>query len=212
MLFVGSVIGNLEFLERFLRNFIHFEEAYKYCELTWKLFSVKIIMFKFIAPTAPKKPALYPIIQTTGQLAPAYQVDKYPQADFSKPTGYVIYGPKPPSDGKIYDQIEDWVLDILNLFNATFGKVMLALVIIKKAVKLLVLLSVLLFLPQLQLLLKKLTTKVSYAKTGPTSELTDGFPFYLPMSEFVSNFDKIILINLSFNPRQQITHIMNRIN
>lgn len=141
-------------------------------------------LFYYIAPSAPTKPALYPVVQTTGHLAPAYQVDKYPQADFSKPTGYVIYGPKPPSEGLIYDQIEDWILDIFNLFNATFGKVMLALVIIKKAVKLLVLLTVLLFLPQLQLVLQKLT-KVSYAKTGPLSEWTDGFPFYLPTSKYI---------------------------
>lgn len=71
----------------------------------------------------------------------------------------------------------------MNLINATFGKVMLASVIIKKAVKVIVLLIVLLFLPQLQLLLQKLT-KVSYAKTGPASELTSGFPLYLPTSKF----------------------------
>lgn len=141
-----------------------------------------IYIFDVIAPAAPKKPDLYPIVQTSGQLAPVYQVDKYPNADFSKPTGYIIYGPKPPSDGKIYDKIEDWILDIFNLFNATFGKVMLGLVIVKKALKVLGLLILLLFLPQLQLVLQKLTN-ISYAKTGPTSELTDGFPFYLPTSK-----------------------------
>lgn len=59
---------------------------------------------------------------------------------------------------------------------------MLALVILKKAAKLLILLVVLLFLPQLQQVIQKIQ-QLSYAKTGPNE--SDLFPFYIPTSKFI---------------------------
>lgn len=127
----------------------------------------------------PQKPPLHPLVKLSGQFKPQTLAHQFPEADFTKPAGYVVFGPKPKPDGAIYQIVEDWINDIFNLFNATFGKWLLVLTMFKKVAKLFNFLILLLFYPQVQDAVRSYTSQKGY-----------GYPFYFPKGKKVKIIEK----------------------